>query len=68
VRAVMSSATPAVWSSGFQTHAYIAASTCVYRQRMIESRSENPKKERSPRGSPFSKASRQRAKRMKRGD
>jgi hypothetical protein len=67
VRAVMSNATPAVWSSGFQSNAYIAASTCVYRQRMIESRADNPKKERSPRGNAFSRAASQRAKRLKRG-
>tara|TARA_R110000744_G_scaffold65431_1_gene134268 strand:+ start:218 stop:724 length:507 start_codon:yes stop_codon:yes gene_type:complete len=68
VRAVMSNATPAVWSSGFQSHGYIAASTCVYRQRMIESRADNPKKERSPHGNPFSRAAKQRARRLKRGN
>ena len=68
VRAVMSNATPAVWSSGFQSHAYIAASTCDYRRRMIESRADNPKKGRSPRGTAFSRAAEQRARRLKRGD
>lgn len=68
VRAVMSSVSPAVWSSVFQQSAYKAVATYDMAQRRIEKQSGNPKRKPIDRASVVRRAARQRAKRMKRDD
>ena len=68
IRAVMSSVSPAVWSSVFQQSAYKAVSTYDMAQRRIEKQSGNPKRKPIDRASMVRRAARQRAKRMKRED
>ena len=68
VRAVMSSVSPAVWSSVFQQSAYKAVATYDMAQRRIENQAGNPKRKPIDRASVVRRAARQRAKRMKRDD
>tara|TARA_R100000005_G_C4925499_1_gene156846 strand:- start:93 stop:362 length:270 start_codon:yes stop_codon:yes gene_type:complete len=68
VRAVMSSVSPAVWSSVFQQSAYKAVATYDMAQRRIEKQAGNPKQKPIDRASMVRRAARQRAKRMKRDD
>ena len=68
VRAVMSSVSPAVWSSVFQQSAYKAVSTYDMAQRRIENQAGNPKRKPIDRVSMVRRAARQRAERMKRED
>ena len=68
VRAVMSSVSPAVWSSVFQQSAYKAVSTYDMAQRRIEKQADNPKRKPIDRASMVRRAARQRAERMKRDD
>ena len=68
VRAVMSSVSPAVWSSVFQQSAYKSVATYDMAQRRIENQAGNPKRKPIDRASVVRRAARQRAKRMKRDD
>ena len=68
IRAVMSSVSPAVWSSVFQQSAYKAVATYDMAQRRIENQAGSPKRKPIDRASVVRRAAKQRAKRMKRDD
>ena len=68
IRAVMSSVSPAVWSSVFQQSAYKSASTYNIAQRNVGESPGNPKVKPIDRARMVRRAARQRAQRMKRDD
>ena len=67
VRAVMSSVSPAVWSSVFQQSAYKAVATYDMAKRRIEKQAGKPKRKPIDRAGMVRRAASQRAKSKKRG-
>jgi hypothetical protein len=68
VRAIISSATPAVWMQALSGRAHFVDRTYLMEQAMIKRRSDNPKTGSVPKRSRVRRAARQRAKSKERGD